>query len=263
VRNGLLPVEVIVERDEGFEGEVTVTLATLPPGVNANRQQKVPKGSDRARFNLSAGGDARIGTWQLLAFADAATKGGRVRVASSHFPVEIEAPFLQFTVEAVAVDRGAEAEMFVEVKRLDGYRGEAVVELIGLPHQVSSETRKLDGETATLVFPVRTGDASPVGKHTTLQFQARFALEGGEVLQALSAAELRIQEPAPAPKPVVASADAQSDAQSGSQPKPKPKKARPPTRLEKLRGEHAARAADRDRPKPDTKSEAKAAGGDS
>ena len=252
VRNGLLPVEVIVERDEGFEGEVTVTLATLPPGVNANRQQK---GSDRARFNLSAGGDARLGTWQLLAFADAETKGGRVRVASAHFPVVIEGPFLQFTVEAVAVDRGAEAEMFVEVKRLEGCRGDAVVELIGLPHQVSSETRKLDAETATLVFPVRTGDASPVGKHTTLQFQARFSLEGGEVLQALSAAELRIQQPAPAPKTVVASSDAKPEA--------KPKKARPPTRLEKLRGEHAARAADRDRPKADTSGEAKATGGDS
>jgi hypothetical protein len=33
--------------------------------------------------------------------------------------------------------------------------------------------------------------------------------------------------------------------------KVKPKKARPPTRLEKLRSEHAARAADRDRPKED------------
>lgn len=258
VRNGLLPVEVIVERDEGFEGEVTVTLATLPPGVNANRQQKVPAGSDRARFNLSAGGDARLGTWQLLAFADAETEGGRVRVASAHFPVEIEGPFLQFTVEAVAVDRGAEAEMFVEVKRLEGCRGDAVVELIGLPHEVSSETRKLDAETATLVFPVRTGDASPVGKHTTLRFQARFTLEGGEVLQALSAAELRIQEPAPAPKPVVAASDAK--------PESKPKKARPPTRLEKLRSEHAARAADRDRPEPGAQGQpdgAQAAGGGS
>jgi len=145
--------------------------------------------------------------------------------------------------------------MFVEVKRLEGCRGDAVIELIGLPHQVSSETRKLAAETETLVFPVRTGDASPVGKHTTLQFQARFALEGGEVLQALSAAELRIQQPAPAPKAVVASSDAK--------PESEPKKARPPTRLEKLRDEHAARAAGRDRPKPDTNGEAKAAGGDS
>jgi hypothetical protein len=248
VRNGLLPVEVIVERDEGFEGPVALKLAYLPPGVSANRQQEVPAGSDRARFNLSAGGDARLGTWQMLVSAEAETPGGRVRVASLHFPIEIENRFVRFEVQPVAVDRGEVTEMFVEVKQLDGFRGKATVQLVGLPHEVSSEAQVLDAETETLVFPLRTGDASPVGKHTTLQFQAHFALEGGEVLQALAAAELRIQKPAPAPapaKPVVVEAAA----------KVKPKKTRPPTRLEKLRSEHAARAAGRDRPKEDSKAE--------
>ena len=127
------------------------------------------------------------------------------------FPIEIENQFVRFEVQPVAVDRGEVAEMFVEVKQLDGFRGKATVQLVGLPHEVSSEAQVLDAETETLVFPLLTGDASPVGKHTTLQFQAHFALEGGEVLQALAAAELRIQKPAPAPapaKPVVVEAAA-------------------------------------------------------
>ena len=128
--------------------------------------------------------------------------------------------------------------MFVEVERLPGCRGEATVSLVGLPHEVSSDSLALGASTETLTFAVRTTAASPVGKHKTHQFQARFVLPGGELVQALAAPELRIQQPAPAPVAAQPAPVAQPEAAAQAE--------RPPTRLEKLRREHAARVGERE-----------------
>ena len=134
--------------------------------------------------------------------------------------------------------------MFVEVERLGGFRGKASVRLLGLPHQVSSEELPLDETTDTLVFPIRAGAQAPAGRHRTLSFNATFTLEGGTLIQGLSAAELRVNKPAPAPAP------APKKEEEAPKPKPKPKpevkKERPPTRLEKLRQQHAERVQARD-----------------
>ena len=132
--------------------------------------------------------------------------------------------------------------MFVEVERLGGFRGKASVRLLGLPHQVSSEELPLDETTDTLVFPIRAGAQAPAGRHRTLSFNATFTLEGGTLIQGLSAAELRVNKPAPAPAP--------KKEKEAPKPKPKPKpevkKERPPTRLEKLRQQHAERVRQRE-----------------
>ena len=132
--------------------------------------------------------------------------------------------------------------MFVEVQRLDGFRGKASVRLLGLPHQVTSDELPLDETTDTLVFPIRAGADAPAGRHRTLSFNATFTLEGGTLIQGLSAAELRVNKPAPAPAP--------KKEKEAPKPKPKPKpevkKERPPTRLEKLRQQHAERVQARD-----------------
>lgn len=236
-RLGQIQLDVGVIRSEGSSGKVVMRLLGLPPGVNTSRQLEVAPDASMGRFELDGSGDARKGRWSVIVSAETEGPNGRVTVASAPIELEIIEPLLRFKAEPVSVDRGEVTEMFVEVTRGARFNGQASVDLVNLPHQVTSEARTVDASTDSLVFPVVTTGESPVGKHGGLQFNARIDLPGGQVLQGLAAAELRVQKPAPAPTKVVEAAA----------PEPKPKKKdkkkeeRPPTRLEKLRAEHAAR----------------------
>lgn len=235
-RSGRVNLDVRIARAEGFTGGVNLRALGLPPGVSTSRTLSVKADQDSARFELDASGGARTGVWTMVIAAEAEGPSGRVQIASAPVRVEVTDPLLTFKAEPISVDRGQGGEMFVEVKRGDRFAGEATVDLVNLPHQVTSEPRKVDGTTESLVFPVLTTGESPVGKHGGLQFTARIAMPEGEVLQGLAGAELRVQKPAPAPTKVAAAPE----------PKPEPKKKekkkeRPPTRLEKLRAEHAER----------------------
>jgi hypothetical protein len=243
VQNGLLTLEVVAERAEGFDGVIELVIVTIPPGVTASREARIEAGQTSAQLSLDANSNAPLGSWPLVVAAESNVPGGRARVSTQVFQLEIARPFVRFEAQAADADQGGETEMFVKVQRLDGFRGTAIVRLLGLPHQVTSDELLLDGTMDALVFPIRAGADAPAGRHRTLSFNATFTLEGGSFVQGLSAAELRVNKPAPAPAPkkkeVVAAAP---------KPKPKPevKKERPPTRLEKLRQQHAERQRARD-----------------
>jgi len=239
-RGGRVQLDVRLTRAEGFTGGVTLRALGLPPGVNTSRTLNVNKDQDTARFELDASGGARTGAWTMVIAAEAEGPSGRVLIASAPIPVEVTDPLLTFKAEPISVDRGQGGEMFVEVKRGERFAGEATVDLVNLPHQVSSEPRKVDGTTESLVFPVLTTGESPVGKHGGLQFTARITMPEGEVLQGLAAAELRVQKPAPAPAKGAAAPEPKPEPKKE---KKKEKKERPPTRLEKLRAEHAERVS--------------------
>ncbi|MCH2105987.1 MAG: PPC domain-containing protein [Planctomycetes bacterium] len=241
VQSGLLNVEVIAERAEGFDGAISLALVTIPPGVTASREARIEPGQASTMISFDANSDAPVGRWPLVIAAEANIPGGRARVATQLFELEIERPFARFKVQAASVEQGSEAEMFVEVERLAGFRGSAKVRLLGLPHQVTSDELVLDETTDTLVFPLRAGPEAQAGRHRTLSFNASFSLEGGGFIQGLAAAELRVNKPAPAPK-----AKAKEPPKEVAKPKPEEKKERPPTRLEKLRQEHTDRLRQRE-----------------
>jgi len=247
VQGGLMTVEVTAERAEGFTGAIALTMVTIPPGVTASREARIEPGQTSTMISFDANANAPLGKWPLVIAAESNIPGGRARVATRVFELEIARPFVRFKAQAASVDQGGEAEMFVEVERLDGFRGSAKVRLLGLPHQVSSDELTLDATTETLVFSLRAGPDAPAGRHRTLSFNATFTLEGGSFIQGLSAAELRVNKPAPAPAPAPAVKEKKEEPPKPKpEPKPQVKKERPPTRLEKLRQEHAERVRQRE-----------------
>lgn len=243
VQSGLLNVEVTAERAEGFDGAIVLTMVTIPPGVTPSQEARIEPGQASTMVSFSANADAPLGKWPLVIAAESNIPGGRARVATQVFEVEIAQPFARFKAQAASVDQGGEAEMFVEVEHLDGFRGSAKVQLLGLPHQVTSDELTLDASTDTLVFALRAGPDAPAGRHRTLSFNATFTLEGGSFIQGLAATDLRVNKPAPAPAPKVKKEEAPKPKPA---PKPEVKKERPPTRLEKLRQEHAERVRERE-----------------
>ncbi len=243
VQSGLLNIEVTAERAEGFTGAIVLTMVTVPPGVTVSQEARIEPGQTSTMISFNANANAPPGRWPLVVAAESNIPGGRARIATQVFELEIAPPFARFKAQAASVDQGGEAEMFVEVERLEGFRGSAKVNLLGLPHQVTSEELTLDASTDALVFALRAGPDAPAGRHRTLSFNATFTLEGGSFIQGLSAADLRVNKPAPAPAPKVKKEEPEKPKPA---PKPQEKKERPPTRLEKLRQEHAERLRDRE-----------------
>ena len=242
LRNGLLSVEVIAERSDGFEGAIDLALVSLPPGVTATREVSIPKGKQSALVHFDASGDAALGSWPLVIAAESNIPGGRARLATQIFNVVVEPPFVSFKTQSTSVDQGDVGDMFVEVTRHAGFRGTAQVSLLGLPHQVETRSLTLDESTSSLVFPLTAGAKAPTGRHRTLSFNAVFSLDGGTLIQGLAAAELHVNTPPKVavkkePVPVVKKEEPK---------KPEVKKERPPTRLEKLRMEHAERVRARE-----------------
>ena len=78
VRGGYVRVEAVVERAQGFEGAITVSLPFLPPGVNAVRQRQIGADAERARFDLSAAG-GRAARWVAAARDGRGRHPGRAR----------------------------------------------------------------------------------------------------------------------------------------------------------------------------------------
>jgi hypothetical protein len=213
-------------------------MVSLPPGVTASREARIEGDKQSTLIHFDGGGDAALGTWPLVVAAEANIPGGRARVATQIFNLVIERPFLSFKTQAASVDRGDVGDMFVEIQRLEGFRGIAQVSLLGLPHQVTTDPLTLDETTDSLIFPIAAGPDAPTGRHRTLSFNANFTLEGGTLIQGLAAAELRVNNPPPAP---VEKKEEAPKPTPKKEPKPQEKKERPPTRLEKLRMEHAER----------------------
>lgn len=53
-------VNIVINRQGGFKGEITLSVLGLPPGINAQNFVRVPGDQNSATFTLRANGDARI-----------------------------------------------------------------------------------------------------------------------------------------------------------------------------------------------------------
>ncbi len=234
-RRGALDVRVRVERAEGVEGSVRVLLPFLPPGLTSSRQVVVAADADEGVIRLNAAGDARLGSWALVAEAEMEGPQSSVRLASAPARLEVTAPFLTGKAQALSLKRTESGSLLVQVSRAEGYPGGGEVRALGLPRGVTAAAVPLEAGApaadAEVLVPISVSKDSPTGKHGGVVLQAVFDLPGGQVVQSLGAAELRIKkapraEPRPAELAVPEAA-------------PEAAPARPPTRLEKLRSEHA------------------------
>jgi hypothetical protein len=63
-RGGSVNLKIHVDRLDGFDGDITVTLTGLPPGVTAS-PLVIPKGKQDAEITLTASGDAKTGPVKL------------------------------------------------------------------------------------------------------------------------------------------------------------------------------------------------------
>ncbi len=229
VRNGSMNVRVVATRKEGYSAPIAIRLLYAPNGVGVNNSISIAEGQTEASIPITADGGAEINTWKIAVLGEATVDGGPMIVSTQLATLEVAEPFLALIFQGASVEQGQPTEIVIKVEKRKDWEGPAKVELLGLPHEVTTESKEITKDAAELVFPVKTTMNSPPGQHNSLFCRATIMVNGEEVAHGLGGGQLRvdvplppkIDQPAPPPQPV-----AETSA-------PAPEKRL--TRLEKLR----------------------------
>ncbi|HVX15632.1 MAG TPA: PPC domain-containing protein [Pirellulales bacterium] len=232
VRNGAMALKVVATRKEGFTAPIALRMLYNPPGVGSSGDIKIEEGQTEAVIPLTANGGAEIRQWKIAVIGRANVDDEGVMVSSQLANLEVAEPFVQFAFNAAACEQGQETDLVVKVTNSKPFEGEAVVELLGTPFEVTTEPLKLSKETPELAFHVKTTAKSPAGRHKTLLCRATIMANGEPIVHNLGTGELRIDTPLP-PKPAAAAPMPVAVAAAPPQPEKPPEKRL--TRLEQLR----------------------------
>lgn len=240
VRLGTMELKVRAIRKEGFTAPIAIRMLYNPPDVGSAGSIAIPEGQNEAVIPLNAGANAEVKVWKIVVLGDAGTDRGNIQVASQLANLEVAEQYVGLEFQAAAVEQGQETDLVVNVSHAKPYEGNARVELLGLPNEVTAEPLELPAGQAELVFKVKTTANSPANRHKTVL--CRVTVPGADnepIVHMLGTGELRIDTPLP-PK-----ADAPPAAAEAPMPEAEKPAEKRLTRLEQLRleREQAKKAA--------------------
>jgi hypothetical protein len=231
VRNGAMGLKILATRKEGFTAPISVRMLYNPPGVGSSGDIKIEEGQNEAIIPLTANGGAEIRQWKIAVVGRATVDDEGVMASTQLANLEVAEPFVKFAFNAAACEQAQETDLVVKVENQKPFDGEATVELLGTPFEVTTEPLKLTKDTPELAFHVKTTAKSPAGRHKTLLCRATIMVNGEPIVHNLGTGELRIDTPLP-PKPT-APAPMPTAVAAAPQPQKPPEKRL--TRLEQLR----------------------------
>ena len=212
VRRGSKNLLVKITRDEGFEGDVAIRTLYNPPGVGVNNSRKITKGKTEVLVPITANGSAAIGNWPVILTASYGTKNGTAYISTNPIMLDVQSELFKYNFPKSAGELGTESQVTIKLEVTREYKGEAEVQLVGLPKGVTSPAavQKITKDTEAVTFPIVIAKDAKVARHKTLNCQSRVKVDGEEITQTNGTGELRIDrplppkvdKPAPAKKPV-------------------------------------------------------------
>jgi hypothetical protein len=241
VQNGSLLLKIVVERQAGFKGPVTVQPLFNPPGLNSATSITIGPDQNEGYLPMNAAGNAPLKKYQTAVIAQAPVGNGPVWVASQLFTLEVAAPFVQFAMERSAVEQGQPTSMMCKVQVNTPFAGPAKVKILGLPNKVTGPDLEITKDSKELLIPLQTDPASPAGNHKNIFCQIVVLHNGEPVVHNVGGTELRIDKPLPkptAPAPMTTAAKPNTPAPATPAPMQPAKRL---TRLEQLRLEQEER----------------------
>lgn len=137
-KGGTIPVGVSIERIDGFDGPVTVSLADLPAGVTSPAG-RIDAGFHTTTLGLSATADAKADTKPIKLVASYSLNGKPVTREVVGKPISLIEPGDIATTlksKSLSVKPGAETRFTVAVVRKNGFTGRIPIDVRGLPYGV-------------------------------------------------------------------------------------------------------------------------------
>ena len=238
VRSGTMDLKVVAQRQPGFEEPITLKMIYNPPGIGSANEVVIPKGETNALYRVNAAGDAELRGWKIAVLGTATVNGAAAWVSSQLIPLKVAEPFLTVKIEMASTEPGQPARVFCALDQKVPFEGKATCKLLGLPNAATTADAFITKDDKQVVFDVATTSATPVGQHRSL-FCAVTIMQAGEpIAHSLGGGGcLRVDPPKPVP---VATPAAKPAAPPPTVPaSAPPPAAKPLTRIEKLRLEHA------------------------
>jgi hypothetical protein len=165
VQNGEMNLQIVAEREDGFDEPITVKMLWNPPGVSSLPDMVIPKGATTVTYKLNATNKGEVRKWKTAVIAGATVKGGTAYVSSQLAELEIAPAFLVGKMELTKVERGQTAKMVCKLEQKIPFEGVAVARLVGLPNNVTAEPVEITKDSNEAVFEIVTNDKSPAGNH--------------------------------------------------------------------------------------------------
>jgi hypothetical protein len=246
VREGVLQLKILAHRKEGFTAPISVQLPFRPPGLGATSAVNIPENGTEVLYELNANGSAQIGKWKLFALGSANIDGA-AWVSSQLANLEIADKYVNFAMQRAACEQGQVAQVLCTVNHTTPFEGMATAKLLGLPPNTETTDIEFDKDTKEVIFSIKTTPESRVGKHNLI-CQLTVTQNGEPIVCTGGTVQLQIDQPLPAPTtpaPMPMPTPAAQPMPAAVAAQPEPPKAKPLTRLEKLRLEAKKRAEER------------------
>jgi hypothetical protein len=154
VQNGTMSLEVVAERQPGFEEPIEVQMVWNPPGVTSQPEITIAKGATNAIYQLNAAAGAETRTWKIAVLGNATTNGGPVYVSSQLANLEVATSFISGKIETLVAKPGQPATLTVDLRQLKPFDGKAKIRLLGLPDKVTAPEREITSKDESVTFPL-------------------------------------------------------------------------------------------------------------
>jgi hypothetical protein len=196
VRSGSMDLVVSIERNEGFEGDVSLATLYTPPGIAVNNGRKIVKGTNEVTVPITANAGAALGTWPMVLVATY-TGDGPGKIATSPIDLEVADLAFKFEFPKIAGETGTETAIELGVEVLRPFSGTTELELVGLPAGVTSPAPKqsIAADATSVTFPIQISPEAKIGNHKTLYCVARITSDDGLITQTQGTGEIRIDKP--------------------------------------------------------------------
>lgn len=197
VQNGEITLQVIIDKQEGWDEEVQLNLLWLPPGVSGAALPRVPKGTNVFEYPVNASTRAPVGGWETAISAMATDSNGTYVTCSQMIKMSVIEPFISISLGLTKVQQGKSAEVACRIKTLVPFDGKATATLKGLPPGVTSEspTCQITSEDTACSFELAADPRALIGQYRTLYVEVVAEKDGNELRQVAGRGILRIDVP--------------------------------------------------------------------
>lgn len=180
-------------RAEGFNGPIDLRFPWLPGGMGGGTAQIA---ADQTETQIRL--EVRPGTAVQIHELFVAAVGGGYELCTAPAPVEVQEPWVNFTVAAVETEKGKPVELAVTLEQKVPFEGTFQAQLLGLPNGVTADPQPFTKDSTELKFTVNVTPEAPAGKFEGLLVDTVITSPQGEVIHRGGAGSLKVYEPLPA-----------------------------------------------------------------
>jgi len=178
VQGGTMALEVVAERQPGFEEPIELQMVWNPPGVNSQSDATIPKGATNVFYQLNAGDGAGVRLWKIAVLGHATVDGGQAYISTQLAALEIAPPYLAGKIHTVVANPGKTATLMVDLEQLKSFDGKAKIRLLGLPDKVTAPEKEITKDDKTISFDLTVNTNCPPGTFKTLSCAVEVPNEG-------------------------------------------------------------------------------------